>query len=494
MEQKNHYLEKIPVELTLEERCDIAANRCDFKEAIAIADIYNQKGVYWAGMAIYWLCKAFEFNPDLQKTFDLDAFFKRFKQLYYPGIFAERYQPLLEVLKRNTTISEVNFGTYFNPDYVNKYLADFLAESNTIKTLDLSTAWNQDNSNVLNDSDMDYIAHALKFNSSIEELILCQQPIGDEGLFILLNGLKDNKNTKLRVLNLAATGLSEIGVAALIEFMQNNVTLECVNIKLSPLFNSTKTEEQYIEQIEKITDRNRQLHLQHQLPNNKVQFNNTDTSTHHETNQNSSPLAQQSFLNTLGERLHVGKNLRSRTDINWFMRFEEICADYADLKALIIHISEYKNDGLRFVIVLEHKKELNIDALSGEGFVFNTHGSGISTNSKKVHFSVNGPGYQNYYFHKNSSVLDITIDGIKVKNQEELDKKLEEAFVEIKLVISQMFTNGIYRFDKKQPCVSWLTSKEATFEYLRKRAENDGSVLLYDQSSFPEHSQELKIN
>lgn len=236
IEQAQYYLKEIPVELTLEERRKLAEKNHDFNEAIALANIYknDKESLFSTNSAIYWLTKAMEFKPnnvELAQVINLDDFFHSFNYLDYPYIFNKSMQPLLDALKKNNSIIKVSFGVFFSPDCINECLAEYLTQTQTLKTLDISTTWSQDSYNRLRAKDMQFIAHGLKFNSSLEELDVSDQPIGDEGVIILLNALASNPNTKLKTLNLFCTGMTEKGQKALEEFLQTNKTLEWVNVR-----------------------------------------------------------------------------------------------------------------------------------------------------------------------------------------------------------------------------------------------------------------------
>ncbi len=232
----------------------IEKNRASFDEALATAKLYNEADD--RQNTIDWLNKAFELKPngiDPRDVFDLDKFFASFTYLSLSNFNEDIQEPLLAALKKNNTITELWLGCSFKaPRYVNKRLANFIAESNTLTSLDFSTPAGYDKSR-LHDNHMNFIADGLRFNKSIEKLNFADQhDIGDKGLLILLEALTANSESKLRQLNLFCTNITEVGAKALIEFLKNNKSLESINVSYNKAIPS-----EYVEEINRLTERNK---------------------------------------------------------------------------------------------------------------------------------------------------------------------------------------------------------------------------------------------
>lgn len=253
---KNHYLKVMPTDYLLSEREKFAEETKNFEEAITLAKVYNEKQqersiLYPPENSIYWLLEAQKYNPEkfgkLQKSLNMSEFFHFFTHIYSGSrLFTEEAMPILEVLK--DIVTDLSFGCYFSPHYVNAYLSEFIQKSTTLKSLDISTTQTPDTfkygylkrEKYLNSSHMHHIAKGLKVNTSLESLNIADQPIGDKGLCILLNALSSNPHAKLKSLNLFNTDITEDGLKALEKFLETNKTLQYISIAGGDRFLSKK--------------------------------------------------------------------------------------------------------------------------------------------------------------------------------------------------------------------------------------------------------------
>ena len=234
----NDYQKRMQTDITLTTLKKLVAKKKDYKQAIELAKIYNQKkGEYYfppaESKSLNWLLNAIEYAPhgieDVEKAINLKEFLSSFTSLDDVAfIFVETAVPLLTILKN--TLKDLDFGTFFHHSSVNEYLTEFLKDNKALKSLDLSTSPTTDSWNHLKSDEMYHLANGLKYNDTLETLDLAEQPIGDSGLERLLNSLSSNSDCHLKKLNLFGTHLTEKGLERLEKFMETNKTLEWINI------------------------------------------------------------------------------------------------------------------------------------------------------------------------------------------------------------------------------------------------------------------------
>ncbi len=198
--------------LTLEQRKELCLKNKNYREAIEVAKIYQQKG---QSDTVKWLAHAMAFAPnglnDIQQLVNLPEFLTPITKLEWAAfLFQDKYIPLLNILKNSVT--ELSLGSDFPSEAVNKHLARFIAESKILTTLDLNTSITA--YDPLLADHMKFIAYGLKLNTSLKALILCDQHIGDEGLAILAQALVNSPNIQLEKLNLYGAGITAQGLAA----------------------------------------------------------------------------------------------------------------------------------------------------------------------------------------------------------------------------------------------------------------------------------------
>lgn len=265
----------------LNERETLAENNCDFNEAISLAKLYSTetKSKYCSShsknKAIGWLWEAISYKPDnieLENVISLDDFFHQFSDLCCSYLFTDSAMILLDALKRNTTITELNLSVL--PDdnhsdsfnYANKNLAAYIAETKVLKKLNISMAFWKKNTYMLQAEDMHQIANGLKFNTSIEELNIQRQPIGDNGLIRILEALANNPRSKLKKLNILDICLTDKGAIALLDFLKKkNISLTSLDLVHEggwPNKHENKNEisNELVMQIKKLIKMNKSVH------------------------------------------------------------------------------------------------------------------------------------------------------------------------------------------------------------------------------------------
>ena len=250
-QQQNEFYQKaIKNHVTLEERGDKLDITRDFNEAINLAKNYKDlNSLYSNETSLAYLVKAFQFKPanvKISDFIDIDEFLKDFTEIYRGYIFSKDGAPLQEFLQRNKTIETIKFGTLTRNININENLRNYLLINTSLKNLDISATGSQEWENRLRLEHMRLVADGLKNNKTLENLNVSCQPIGDEGLSILLTALAQNPDTKLKSLNLYDTGITEKGQKALEAFLETNKTLQWVNLSGNSRISST-TIDAYLE-------------------------------------------------------------------------------------------------------------------------------------------------------------------------------------------------------------------------------------------------------
>lgn len=250
------------------------AEKRDFNSAISIAQSWVmdvRHGSGWAeDKALGWLYEAVSYKPtdiDIAQVINLDEFLSAFYRVTSSYLFHDIANPFLDALIRNKTIKELKlscniddgFSEIFN--YANSNLAAFIAGTKSLEKLDISTC---NNPGKLKAEDMTHIANGLKFNTSIEEINIQRQPIGDEGLIILLDALASNSKARLKKINLLQTGITDKGANVLIQFLKNHLTLVSVKLKLEHVQeNENQITESKLVEIKNLIKKNKSAHRQY---------------------------------------------------------------------------------------------------------------------------------------------------------------------------------------------------------------------------------------
>ncbi len=227
------YLKEIHAVHTLEQiRRDVDQKR-DYVGAISLAwhyrdDIHN---CFHVNVSLNYLCRAIEYKPEgcpTQSIIDLDDFLSVFKILESLAVFSCKDQAFQDALYKNNTITKLSCG--IPSDKANVRLTNFIANSTSLKKIDIWVNPNSDSWERLDARSVKFIARGLEKSSSVEELILINQPIRDEGLHAILTALAKNPKLKLRKLNVAGTHLTAHGLKELEEFLLHYHSLQWVNV------------------------------------------------------------------------------------------------------------------------------------------------------------------------------------------------------------------------------------------------------------------------
>ena len=135
---------------------------------------------------------------------------------------------LAEAIKTNSTLTELNLSTNTAGDGGVAALAEAIKTNSTLTELNLSD-------NYINDEGVAALAEAIKTNSTLTELNLSDNYIHDEGVAALTEAIKTNST--LTELNLSKNIVSDNGVAALAEAIKTNSTLTELNLSDNNIHN-----------------------------------------------------------------------------------------------------------------------------------------------------------------------------------------------------------------------------------------------------------------
>jgi len=128
---------------------------------------------------------------------------------------------LAEGLKENSTLKNLELQRNWLGDEGAKALAEGLKENSTLKNLDLQR-------NQISDDGAKALAEGLKANSTLKDLDLQRNQISDDGAKALAEGLKENST--LKNLDLQVNQISDDGAKALAEGLKANSTLKDLDL------------------------------------------------------------------------------------------------------------------------------------------------------------------------------------------------------------------------------------------------------------------------
>lgn len=162
---------------------------------------------------------------------NLDTFLPDdFIHISNPLLFIDDARPLLDALLRRQSITEINLN-WFNDIYhcgINMNFADFIAESKSLKKVDISRDCISWNARLLPDKYLIPIVYGLERTCSLEELNLSGYVIHDRGLHLLLEAVKSNQQCPLKFINFCQCTFTNEGLLELEEFLKTSgKKIEC---------------------------------------------------------------------------------------------------------------------------------------------------------------------------------------------------------------------------------------------------------------------------
>jgi Ran GTPase-activating protein (RanGAP) involved in mRNA processing and transport len=173
------------------------------------------------------ICDALKTNKSIKKIV--------FKNVWFYLYNREKYiNFIVEILKGNTTFTEVNLDKNGIGDDGAAALADALKENTSITELNVGN-------NHIGDAGVTALAEALKMNRTLTTLSIPSESIRsnitditDVGAIALAEALKNNRT--LRTLNISNNSIDAVGAAALAEALKQNKTLEELDISYNNKF------------------------------------------------------------------------------------------------------------------------------------------------------------------------------------------------------------------------------------------------------------------
>ncbi|KAL0237861.1 hypothetical protein GEMRC1_012335 [Eukaryota sp. GEM-RC1] len=163
---------------------------------------------------------------NLDETIDLEflnktsLYFPRLKQLHVQAS-SSISMLLIELLKGNDSVTEVNLGGNSFGNEGTKALAEALKINSKVKTIDLSC-------NSIGAEGARALADALKVNTTVTSVDLCENSVGAEGAIYLAELLK--LNSTLTSINLSQNSIGVEGATALAEALKVNNTIKRINL------------------------------------------------------------------------------------------------------------------------------------------------------------------------------------------------------------------------------------------------------------------------
>ncbi|EKD71994.1 MAG: hypothetical protein ACD_46C00039G0010 [uncultured bacterium] len=197
----------------------------DYSQAIIYAK--NCLADFYYEHALYMLAKAYEYKPsnvDLKNNAHFKELLSHFKELTFytmsPHVFTEKSHDFLGVLVANSKITKIDFTQQFDFRFHGKGLCHFIANSNYLEELNISTNYMDLHHHQLNDKELAFIAIVLKTNKSLKQIDLSNQGISDYGIKSILSALRYNKNSKVEKICIDDTDVSKRTFNEMIEFLE----------------------------------------------------------------------------------------------------------------------------------------------------------------------------------------------------------------------------------------------------------------------------------
>ena|GEM_PF-5343929 len=212
------------VEVYKKEAC---ANR-DASLAIAIAFYYKERTASNSGNrnALIWLVKSAEYalQRDLFAIQEIRSFINSIERIDYEYFFlSKEAESLCKLVAKSMAIQTIDFifGARYTVE-LTQAIGALLKENMTVMKLDFSLYNFQYRRERLNAKTIVPIAEALRVNQSVEELLLEDTHMGDEGVILLLDAIDKNKESKISFLNFFRCGMGESAARRLIQFMKDH--------------------------------------------------------------------------------------------------------------------------------------------------------------------------------------------------------------------------------------------------------------------------------
>ena len=216
------YLEELKEVLSF--TCGMVAARCEKTAEALIKSItvqVNDEEYFPALLGFISECKRDDSNFHL-KMAHVSGSFLKLQSLGVGGLTSEGDVGLLaEVLKVNTTLTELDFSGISIRNQGATGLAEALKVNSTLTALNLYA-------NGIGDQGPTSLAEALKENSTMKKLNLRYNDTGHQGASGLAEALKENST--LTELNLRANGIGDQGATGLAEALTVNSTLTALNL------------------------------------------------------------------------------------------------------------------------------------------------------------------------------------------------------------------------------------------------------------------------
>lgn len=215
---------------------------------LAIAYARQYANALSDGSVVYGLMKAHEYDPShpfFKSSENIQEILSNIQIIIFGHLFEygkAGYWLLDEIAECKSIVEmDLSFGTI--TEYLNQHFLYYLSKAHYIKKINASSYSN----NKLFPKDIGYLVQGLAINTSIEEIVLCDNRLQDEGVLLILNALRANRLNRVRVLNLFSNGISEEGAAEIIKYIQEPNSLTNVNLR-----GNTRISEQTIAKVERI--------------------------------------------------------------------------------------------------------------------------------------------------------------------------------------------------------------------------------------------------
>lgn len=183
-------------------------------EYILLAKIYNPQHDFFANDNNIYEFISKHSNSINNEFFDLEDF----DELY----MHQAVEWLFNTIANHPKITSINFL-----GYINDIFGVFLSKAKYLKTLEFSYIAE---GSYIEPTQAAVLASGLSKNTTLKNLLLCDQDIKDEGLLAILDALKQNPKSKLKYINLSCCKLTNVSAKALLAHIKENNSLLDVSL------------------------------------------------------------------------------------------------------------------------------------------------------------------------------------------------------------------------------------------------------------------------
>lgn len=230
-EQAAYFREKVPTKYMIRDMEQDALNNKDANLALQIAK--KEVIALHRNVQLYWILQALSFDSQhvfFQSENPLLDFFKDINEL---TIGDEEFNSknsdwVIDRLAACSSIKylKIDYGSKYG--FVNEAFAKYIAKAKYLEKLDIGSYMHANHR--LGQDRAIHVANGLRHNTSIKELDISEQRIGDVGVKYIIKALTDNPNNKVEKINFFSDNVSDVGAKLIYDYILKDNPLTFVNV------------------------------------------------------------------------------------------------------------------------------------------------------------------------------------------------------------------------------------------------------------------------